>query len=161
MEQNLITRRKAFAAAGAAAGALGATAALSGVLGVQAASGGVGNSIVGTWDVLVMPSVGNPSTTLIAFAAGGSLVTTDNAGPGNISVGAWEQEGKEFRVVFETFIFDNKGVLVATSVIRPRGTLDGDDDHIHGSYTVDVFPASGPPQHNAQHGTFRGGRLKP
>jgi hypothetical protein len=159
MTQEMITRRKAFAAAGAAAGALGATAALSGVLGVQAA-GVTDHSIVGTWSIVVQSSAGQASTTLIGFAAGGSLFTTDNAGPGNISVGAWEQEGKSFRVVFQTFIFDNNGDLMGTSTVRPQGTIDGDGDHVHGTYKIDFQPESGPPQHDVQHGTFSGGRLK-
>jgi hypothetical protein len=45
MEQQMITRRKAFAAAGVAAGALGATAALTGVRSVQATSGAVGDAV--------------------------------------------------------------------------------------------------------------------
>jgi hypothetical protein len=156
MDQQMITRRKAFAAAGA----LGATAALTGVLSVQAAAGGAGDAIAGTWDVTVTSAVSGqpPSTSLVAFAPGGSLVTTDNTGPGNVSVGAWEQEGAGFRAVFETFSFDPKGVFVGTAIIRPKGTVDG--DRSHGTYTVDFRPASGPTQHDVDHGTFRGSRLK-
>jgi hypothetical protein len=160
MEQ-MITRRKAFAAAGAAAGALGASAALTGVRSVQAASGAESDSVVGTWDVRVTSAVSGqpPSTSLVAFAAGGSLVTTDNSAPGNVSVGAWEQEGEGFRAVFETFSFGPKGMFVGAAIIRPRGTVDG--DRVHGTYTVDFRPASGPTQHGVDHGTFRGSRLEP
>jgi hypothetical protein len=160
MEQQMITRRKAFAAAGAAAGALGATAALTGVLSVRAASGVVDGSVVGTWDVKVTSAVSGqpPSTSLVAFAPGGSLFTTDNSGPGNASVGAWEQEGDGFRAVFETFSFDKRGMFAGTIIIRPTGTVDG--DHVHGTYTVDLRPASGPTQHDVDHGTFTGSRLK-
>ena len=68
MEQQMITRRKAFAAAGVAAGALGATAALTGVRSVQAASGAEGDAVVGTWDVTVTSAVSGqpPSTSLVA-----------------------------------------------------------------------------------------------
>jgi hypothetical protein len=161
MEQQMITRRKAFAAAGAAAGALGATAALTGVLSVQAASGAVGDSVVGTWDVRVTSAVSGqpPSTSLVAFAPGSSLVTTDNSAPGNVSVGAWEQEGEGFRAVFETFSFGPKGRFVGTAIIRPKGTVEG--DRVHGTYTVDFRPASGPTQQGVDHGTFRGSRLEP
>jgi hypothetical protein len=163
MEQQTITRRKAFAVAGTAAGALGATAALSGVLGVQAASGTASDSVTGTWDVTVVSAVSGqpPSTSLVAFAPGGSLVTTDNSGPGNVAVGAWEQSGSAFQVAFDTFIFDPKGKFVGTSIVRPRGTLDGNGDHVHGTYTVDFRPPSGPTQHDVDHGTFAGSRLKP
>jgi hypothetical protein len=161
MEQQMITRRKAFAAAGVAAGALGATAALTGVRSVQAASGAVDHAVVGTWDVKAASAVsGNPpSTSLVAFAPGGSLVTTDNSAPGNVSVGAWEREGEGFRAVFETFSFDPSGTFVGTAIIRPRGTVEG--DRTHGTYTVDFRPASGPTQHGVDHGTFRGSRLEP
>jgi hypothetical protein len=159
MDQPTITRRRALAMAGTAAGALGATAALSGVRGVQAASA---SGVVGTWDVAVTSAVtgGPPFTSLVAFAPGGSLVTTDNQAPGNVSVGAWEPEGEEgFTVVFETFAFDPTGKFVATAIIRPKGVVDG--DHIHGTFTVSIRPASGPTQHNVDHGTFKGSRLEP
>jgi hypothetical protein len=160
MEQQMITRRKAFAAAGVAAGALGATAALTGVRSVQAASGAVGDAVAGTWDVRVTSAVSGqpPSTSLVAFAPGGSLVTTDNSAPGNVSVGAWEREGEGFRAVFETFSFSPSGTFAGTAIIRPRGRVDG--DHTHGTYTVDFRPPSGPTQHGVDHGTFSGSRLK-
>jgi hypothetical protein len=161
MNQPMITRRKALAVAGAAAGALGASAALTGVRGVQAASGAVGDTVAGTWDVRATSAVSGqpPSTSLVAFAPGGSLVTTDNSAPGNVSVGAWEQEGEGFRAVFETFSFGPKGMFVGTAIIRPKGSVDG--DRIHGTYTVDFRPASGPTQHGVDHGTFSGSRIEP
>lgn len=161
MEQQMITRRKAFAAAGVAAGALGASAALTGVRSVQAAAGAVGDAVVGAWDVRVTSGVSGqpPSTSLVAFAPGGSLVTTDSGAPGNVSVGAWEREGEGFRAVFETFSFDPSGTFVGTAIIRPKGTVEG--DRTHGTYTVDFRPASGPTQHGVDHGTFRGARLEP
>jgi hypothetical protein len=161
MDQPMITRRKALAVAGAAAGALGASAALTGVRGVQAASGAVGHTVAGTWDVRVTSAVSGqpPSTSLVAFAPGGSLVTTDNSAPGNVSVGAWEQEGDAFRAVFDTFAFGPKGMFIGTAIIRPKGSVDG--DRIHGTYTVDFRPASGPTQRDVDHGTFSGSRIEP
>jgi hypothetical protein len=162
MEQQMITRRKAFAAAGAAAGALGATAALTGVHSVQAASGAVGDAVVGSWDVRVTSAVsgGPPFTSLVAFAPGGSLVTTDSQAQGDVSIGAWEREGGDgFRAVFDSFTFDQTGAFVGTAIIHPKGSVDGDD--VHGTFTVDFRPASGPTQHNVDHGTFSGSRLKP
>jgi len=159
MDQPMITRRRALAMAGTAAGALGATAALTGVRGVHAASG---SGVVGTWDVTVTSAVtgGPPFTSLVAFAPGGSLVTTDNQAPGNVRVGAWESEGEAgFRAVFEAFSFDTSGTFVGTAIIRVRGTVEGDD--VHGTFTVSFRSASGPTQHNVDHGTFMGSRLEP
>jgi hypothetical protein len=159
MDQPMITRRRALAMAGTAAGALGATAALTGVRGVHAASG---SGVVGTWDVTVTSAVtgGPPFTSLVAFAPGGSLVTTDNQAPGNVRVGAWESEGEAgFRAVFEAFSFDTSGTFVGTAIIRVRGTVEGDD--VHGTFTVSFRSASGPTQHNVDHGTFKGSRLEP
>jgi hypothetical protein len=158
MDQPIITRRKAIAAAGA----LGATAALTGVRSVQAASGGGGDAVVGTWVVTVTSAVNAqpPFTSIVAFGAGGSLVTSDNQGPGNVSLGAWEPEGDNgFRAIFESFAFDPSGKSFGAVVIRPRGAVDGEG--IHGTYTVDVVPASGPTQHGVDHGTFTGSRLEP
>jgi hypothetical protein len=160
MDQSTITRRKALAMAGTAAGALGATAALTGVRSVQAAD--VSHAVAGTWDVTVTSAVSGapPFTSLVAFAPGGALVTSDNQAPGNISVGAWEGESDgEFHAIFETFSFDAKGKFVGTAIIRPRGSVDG--DHIHGTYSVAFRPASGPTQHGVDHGSFTGSRLQP
>lgn len=162
MDEPTITRRKALAMAGIAAGALGATAALTGVRGVQAASAGVGGAVAGTWDVTVTSAVsgGPPFTSLVSFAPGGALVTVDNQGPGTFSLGAWEGDGGgEFDAVFETFSFDAKGMFVGTAIIRPKGIVDG--EHIHGTYTVAFRPSSGPTQHGVDHGTFTGSRLQP
>jgi hypothetical protein len=154
----LVTRRKALAAAGA----LGATAALTGVRSVQAASGSGGDAVLGTWVVTVTSAVNAqpPFTSIVAFAAGGSLVTADNQGPGSVSLGAWEGEGADgFRAVFDSFAFDPSGKAIGSAVIHPRGTVDG--DHIHGTFSVDFVPASGPTQHGVDHGTFSGSRLEP
>jgi hypothetical protein len=162
MDQPMITRRKALAVAGAAAGALGASAALTGVRGVQAASGAAGDAVAGTWDVRVTSAVSGapPFTSIVAFAPGGSLVTMDNQGPGNVSLGAWEREGGgAFRAVFDTFAFDPTGLFIGTAIIRPKGSVDG--DRIHGTYTVDFRPASGSTQHGVDHGAFSGSRIEP
>ena len=159
MEQQMITRRKAFGVAGAAAGALGATAALSGVRGVQAASGAVGDPVAGTWDLMVTAAVSGQFTSLVVFAPGGTLVTTDSQAQGDVSVGVWEREGEGFRAVFQSFTFDPSGTFVGTAIIRPKGTVDG--DRTHGTFTVDFRPASGPTQHGIDHGTFTGSRLEP
>jgi hypothetical protein len=162
MDQPMITHRKAFAVAGAAAGALGAGAALTGVHSVEAASGAGGDAVVGSWDVRVTSAVSGapPFTSLVAFSPGGSLVTTDNQAPGNVSLGAWEREGGDaFRAVFDTFAFDPTGLFVGTAIIHPKGSVDG--DHIRGTYTVDFRPASGPAQHGVDHGTFIGSRIDP
>jgi hypothetical protein len=159
MDQPMITRRKAIVMAGTAAGALGATAALTGVRGVQAASG---SGVVGTWEVTVTSAVSGapPFTSLVAFAPGGALVTTDNQAPGNVRVGAWEPEGEAgFRAVFDAFSFDTSGTFVGTAIIRVKGTVDGDD--VHGTFAVTFRSASGPTQHNVDHGTFSGSRLEP
>jgi hypothetical protein len=156
MDQSIITRRKALVAAGA----LGGTAALTGVRSVQAASGA--GAVTGTWVVAVTSALNTqpPSTSLVAFAAGGSLVTTDSNGPGNVSIGAWKPVGDAgFRAVFDTFSFDQTGAFVGTAIIRPKGTVDG--DRIHGTYTVDFNSASGPSQTGVDHGTFTGSRLEP
>jgi hypothetical protein len=157
MDQHTITRRKALAAAGV----LGAGAALTGVRSVKAASGALDHGVVGTWDVRVTSAVsgGPPFTSLVAFAPGGSLVTTDSQAPGNVSIGAWEPEvGDGFRAVFDTFAFDPTGAFTGTAIIHPKGSVDGDD--LHGTYTVDFRPASGPTQHDVDHGTFTGARLE-
>ena len=158
MDQTIITRRRALVAAGA----LGATAALTGVRSVQAASGAGGDAVTGTWVVTVTSALNAqpPLTSIVAFAAGGSLVTADNQGPGNVSIGAWEPEGdKGFQAVFESFAFDPSGKSFGAAVIRPRGTVDG--ERVHGTYSVDLVPASGPTQHGVDHGTFTGSRLEP
>jgi hypothetical protein len=159
MDQPIITRRKAIVAAGA----LGATAALTGVRSVQAASGAGGDAVLGTFVVTVTSAVNAqpPFTSIVAIAAGGSLVTADNQGPGNVSLGSWEHDGADgFRAVFDSFAFDQTtGAFVGTAIIHPRGTVDG--DHIHGTFTVDFQPASGPLQKGIDHGTFTGSRLEP
>jgi hypothetical protein len=158
MDQPIITRRKAIVAAGA----LGATAALTGVRSVQAASGAGGDAVTGTFVVTVTSAVNAqpPFPSLLAFAAGGSLVTIDGNAPGRVSLGAWEHEGADgFRAVFDSFSFDPSGTFVGTAIIHPRGTVDG--DHIHGTYEVDFKSASGPSQQDVDHGTFTGSRLEP
>jgi hypothetical protein len=162
MDEPMITRRKALAMAGTAAGALGATAALTGVRGVQAASAGVDGGVAGTWDIKVTPTAGGggPFASLVSFAPGGALVTVNNQGPGNVSIGAWEGSGGgEFDAVFESYSFDAKGMFVGTAIIRPKGIVDG--EHIHGTFSVAFRPASGPTQHGVEHGTFTGSRLQP
>ena len=158
MTEQTITRRKALVAAGA----LGATAALTGVRSVQASSGAGGHAVTGTWVLTVTSAVNptGPSTSIVAFAAGGSLITTDNQGSGNVALGAWESEGADFKVVFEQFSFDPAtGSFVGTAIIRPTGTVEG--NRIHGTYTVDFKPASGPLQKGVDHGSFTGPRLEP
>lgn len=161
MDQSIVTRRKALAAAGA----VGAAAALTGVRSVQAATGGAGaHSVTGTWLVTVTSAVtGRPaSLSTVAFAAGGSLATIDNQAPGNVSLGAWEPDGGAgFRAVFDSFSFDQRGKFDGTAIIRPQGSVDGDGDHVHGTYTVAFKPPSGPTQHGVDHGTFTGSRLEP
>jgi hypothetical protein len=158
MNQTIVTRRKAIVAAGA----LGATAALSGVRSVQAASGAGDHAVTGTWALTVTSAINAqpPFTSLVAFAAGGSLVTIDGNVPGRVSLGAWETEGDAgFRAVFDNFSFDPSGTFVGTAIIHLRGTVDG--DRIHGTYTVDFKSASGPKQTGVDHGTFTGSRLEP
>lgn len=158
LEKLFITRRKAIVAAGA----LGATAALTGVRGVQAASGAGGDAFTGTWVITVTSALNAqpPFTSLVAFAAGGSVVTIDGNAPGRVSLGAWEPEGAEgFRAVFDSFSFDPSGTFVGTAIIHTRGTVDG--DRIHGTYTVDFKSASGPSQNGVDNGTFAGSRLEP
>jgi|HubBroStandDraft_6_1064221.scaffolds.fasta_scaffold00298_30 hypothetical protein len=158
MEQQMITRRKAFGVAGAAAGALGVTAALSGVRSVQAASDAVGDPVAGTWDLSVTAAVSGQFTSLVVFAPGGTLVTTDSQAQGDVSLGVWERDGEGFRAVFQSFTFDPTGKFVGTAIIRPKGTVDG--DRTHGTFTVDFRPASGPTQYGIDHGTFIGSRLE-
>lgn len=158
MDQSMISRRKALAAAGA----FGAAAAITGVRSVQAASGPQGDAVTGSWVVMVTSALNAqpPFTSIVAFAAGGSLVTSDNQAPGNVSVGAWEHAGGDgFEAVFDTFAFDSNGLFIGTAVIHPKGTVDG--DRIHGTFSVDFRPASGPVQHGIDHGSFTGSRLRP
>jgi hypothetical protein len=156
--QPIITRRDAIVAAGA----LGATAALTGVRTVQAASGEAEDAVVGTWVIAVTSLVhpGQPFTSIVALGTGGILTTTDNQGPGNTSLGAWDHDGgRGFEAVFDSFAFNPSGKFAGTAIIHPRGSVDGDD--IHGTFTVDFKPKSGPVQHGIDHGTFRGSRLRP
>lgn len=156
MENQIITRRNALVAG--ATGAAGAAAVLTGLHGASAASG---DPVVGTWVVTVSSATGRPSfTAIVGLSAGGVLTTVDNQGPGNASVGAWEHDGSSgFDANFRTFNFDSTGNFVGTALIHPQGSVSGDD--IHGTYRVDVQPATGPIQRNIDHGTFKGSRLEP
>jgi hypothetical protein len=129
---------------------------------VQAASGAGGDAVTGTWVITVTSALNTqpPFTSIVAYAAGGSFVTVSSQGPGNVSLGAWEPVGDAgFRVVFDSFSFDQTGAFVGTAIIHARGTVDG--DRIHGTYSVDFNSASGPSQTGVDHGTFTGSRLEP
>jgi hypothetical protein len=164
MDHLVVTRRKALAAAGT----MGAAAALTGVRSVQAAPGGSDDSVAGTWVVTVTstatPAGQPPFISIVSLAPGGVLVTADNQGPGNVSLGAWEHNGSHgFEAVFESFGFDSgpgkAPTFIGTAIIRPKGTVDG--NKIHGTYEVDFQPTSFPLQRNVDHGTFTGSRLEP
>lgn len=158
MDQS-ITRRKVLTAAGA----IGAAAALTRVGGVQAASDEDGDAVTGTW-VVTVTSAANPQqppfTSIVAFAAGGSLITADTQHGGTPSLGAWERSGSHsFKAVFDAFNFDQSGTFVGTAIVHPKGTVDG--DQIRGTFSVDFHGAGGFSQNNVDHGSFAGSRLEP
>lgn len=155
MDSQLITRRNALAVG--AAGAAGAAAMVTGVRGVSAASG---DSVVGTWVVTVSSATGQqPFTANVSLAPGGVLTNVDNQGPGNMSIGAWEHDSSSgFVATFRSFTFGTSGNFVGTAIIHVHGTVSGDDQH--GTFQVDFQPATGPIQHDVDHGTFKGSRLE-
>lgn len=129
--------------------------------GVRGASAASGDPVIGTWVVTVSSATGRPSfIAIVSLAPGGVLTNVDNQGPGNVSLGAWEHDGRSgFEATFRSFDFDNSGSFVGTAIIHVQGTVSGDDQH--GTFKVDFQPATGPIQRDVDHGTFTGSRLEP
>jgi hypothetical protein len=158
-EHGMARRQLVRTAAGVAAG--GALAVGTGVASASASDDDGGHGLVGAWWVEHTndpPAEPDPGVTVVGFAAGGVVVTTDIRPAGSTSTGAWTMDGNRFRATFwgaaPGAAEGDPGISIE---IRVRGRLR--DGMISGTFSVTGYAGDGTSVFSAT-GTFTGTRLK-
>jgi len=143
---------------------LGLLAVLSTTLYGAASAHHAKPSIVGTWEVTIPTSAGNPRPTfyaLLTFFADGNFIEGNSSNPAVTTPahGVWVGSGGSYRLTFETFTFDAQGVY--TGRVKAYITITMDSaDHINISYTADLIDPAGNVTKNVLYGPADGTRLK-
>ena len=120
-------------------------------------------SVVGTWEVTIPQSVGNPRPTfygLLTFFADGNFVETNTANPALTTPahGVWIRHGRTYLLTFETFTFDAQGIYTGRVKAHLTITMDG-SNHFDAPYTADVIDLNGNVTKNVISGPSKGTRL--
>jgi len=144
---------------------LGLLAVLSTTLyGAASAHHRAKRSIVGTWEVTIPTSAGNPRPTfyaLLTFFADGNFIEGNSGNPAVTTPahGVWVGSDNNYQLTFETFTFDAQGTY--TGRVKAHLTITMDSaDHINSSYTADLIDPAGNVTKNVLYGPAEGTRLK-
>src|SRR5215510_10332185 len=104
-------------------------------------------SIVGTWEVTVPTSAGNPRPTfyaLLTFFDDGNFIEGNTGNPAVTTPahGVWVSSGGSYRLTFENFTFDAQGSYTGRVKAYLTITMDSADE-INISYTADLIDPAG------------------
>jgi hypothetical protein len=117
------------------------TAVLIGLVGAKSSVKGGGASVpqlVGSWEVTVMPTGGDPIIDFSTMTEGGGLISTDPDPNVSTGIGTWERIGQNrFAVTFVHFLSD-QGAPLGTLKVRAEVTLDSHTDTFSGPFRTDV-----------------------
>ena len=117
------------------------TAVLIGLVGAKSNVKGGGASapqLVGSWEVTVMPTGGDPIIDFSTMTEGGGLISTDPDPNVSTGIGTWERIGQNrFAVTFVHFLSD-QGAPLGTLKVRAEVTLDSHTDTFSGPFRTDV-----------------------
>lgn len=121
-------------------------------------------SLVGTWDVTIPKTEGNPRETFYAFLTffdDGNMVETNSTNPaqGKPAHGVWIGSGNTNLLTFEAFNFDEQGKHTGKIKAYLSIKMDG-YDHFNATYTADSFDLAGKVTKNVVNGTAEGTRLE-
>ena len=143
---------------------LGLLAVLSTTLYGAASAHHARPSIVGTWEVTVPTSAGNPRPTfyaLLTFFADGNFIEGNSSNPAVTTPahGVWVGSGGNYRLTFETFTFDEQGQ--STGRIQAHLSIKMDDaDHFTATYRADAIDLEGKVTENVVYGPAESSRLE-
>ncbi len=121
-------------------------------------------SIVGTWEVTIPTSVGNPRPTfqaLLTFFADGNFIEGNSGNPAVTTPahGVWVGSGGTYRLTFETFTFDAQGVY--TGRVKAHLAIKMDSaNHFNAPYTADLIDLNGKVTKKVLYGPSEGTRLQ-
>src|SRR6266516_3677568 len=109
---------------------LGLLAVLSTTLYGAASAHHAKPSIVGTWEVTIPTSVGNPRPTfyaLLTFFADGNFIEGNSGNPAVTTPahGVWVGSDGTYRLIFETFTFDAQGTYTGRVKAHLKIKMDG------------------------------------
>lgn len=120
---------------------------------LQDGNGGIGRTLVGSWDVQVTSRDCQTGAAFFSFPAmttyhqGGTMQETDLGGPGLVRLpahGVWErQNGRQFTASFRFLNFAPDRTFVGTSVIRSSITLSQSGNEYTSTDTLEVLDANG------------------
>jgi len=143
---------------------IGLLAVLTTMLSTVASADHAKPSIVGTWEVTIPTSVGNPRPTfyaLLTFFADGNFVEVNTANPALTapSHGVWVRSGDNYQLLFEGFTFDAQGTyngrVKAHVAIKMAGA-----NHFKATYTADLIDLAGNVTKKVLYGPAEGTRLQ-
>lgn len=121
-------------------------------------------TLVGTWNVTIPKSEGNPRPTfqaMLTFFADGNMVETNSGNPATTTPahGVWIGSGNTYLLTFESFTFDdhskNTGKVRAHLSIK----MDG-PDHFTATYTADLIDLAGKVTKKVLYGPSDGTRMQ-
>ena len=121
-------------------------------------------SLVGTWNTTIPKSEGNPRPTFksfLTFFADGNMVEANSMNPAitGAAHGVWTGSGNNYKMTFESFIFDEKGIN--TGKIRAHLTIKMDGpDHFTATSTTDLIDVAGKVTKKVIYGTSDSTRMK-
>jgi hypothetical protein len=116
-------------------------------------------SIVGTWQITVPKSEGNPETfaAFHTFFADGNWVEVNSFKDSNH--GVWMGAGNTYLLTFAGFTFDEQGKYNGKIKVRASIKMDG-ADHLAAQWVLDMIDLEGKVTEKANYGTFEGTRME-
>jgi len=142
----------------------GLLAVLSTTLYAATSSTSEARHIVGTWEVTIPTSAGNPRPTfygLLTFFADGNFIEGNSGNPAMTTPahGVWSGHDGTYQLTFETFTFDEKGTY--TGRVKAHLAIKMDSaDHFNAPYTADIIDLTGKVTKKVLYGPSEGTRLK-
>lgn len=119
-----------------------AIVALIGLVGTQSNVKGGGASapeFEGSWEVIVMPTGGDPIVDFVTFTKGGGVINIDPDPNVSTGIGTWVRTGgNQFAVTFVHFLSD-AGAPLGTLKVHSAGALDPQTDTFSGPFRTDVI----------------------
>jgi len=104
------------------------------------------SGIVGLWNVTFSSGGEIVDVAFDAWHSDGTEILNDYTNPieGNVCLGVWEQtSARSFRLKHPSWVFDTKGTLLGTVVIREKVTLSPDSNSYKGTYRYDIYDTTG------------------
>lgn len=116
-------------------------------------------SIVGTWQITVPKSEGNPESfeAFHTFFADGNWVEVNSFKDSNH--GVWMGAGNTYLLTFAGFTSDEQGKYNGKIKVRASIKMDG-ADRLTAQWVLDMTDREGKVTEKAYHGTFEGTRME-